>query len=426
MTLDLAWIRAQFPALAQEINSQPAIFFDGPGGTQVPQQVIDAMSEYLTRSNANSHGNFATSARTDAVIASAHAAMADLLGCASDEVVFGPNMTTLTFALSRSLSRELRSGDEIVVTRLDHDANVAPWCALEEGGVVVRFVDINIEDCTLNMADMKQQINDRTRLVAVGYASNAVGTINDVAEVVRLAHAVGALIFVDAVHYAPHGPLDVRALDCDFLACSPYKFFGPHMGVLYGKQSHLTRLLPYKVRPGSDEIPYRWETGTQNHEGLAGVVAAIDYLVELGRRVLPAPSSSRRAALLAAMEAICRYERELCEVLVAGMLQIPGLSFYGISEGARFAWRTPTVAIRLSGHTPHELASLLGERGIFTWHGNYYAINLTERLGVESSGGMLRVGLVHYNTVEEVHRLLKALNEFAEPGFEQKGESQSL
>lgn len=413
VSLDLTWIRAQFPALAQEINGQPVIFFDGPGGTQVPQQVIEAMSDYLTHSNANAHGTFATSTRTDEVIASAHAAMADLLGCASDEVVFGSNMTTLTFAFSRSLSRELRPGDEIIVTRLDHDANVAPWCALEERGVVVRVADINVEDCTLDIADLERQLNSRTRLVAVGYASNAVGTINNVAEVVRLAHLVGALVFVDAVHYTPHGPLDVQKLDCDFLVCSPYKFFGPHMGVLYGKREHLTRLRPYKVRPALDEIPYSWETGTQNHEGLAGVVAAINYLAELGHRVLSAPPSSRRTALLAAMEAIRQYEIGLCDLLVAGLLQIPGLSFYGISNPARFAWRTPTVAIRLAGQTPHELARELGDRGIFTWHGNYYALNLTERLGVESKGGMLRVGLVHYNTVEEVHRLLKALNEFA-------------
>lgn len=413
VSLDLAWIRAQFPALAQEIKGQPVIFFDGPGGTQVPQQVIDAISDYLTRSNANTHGAFATSARTDEVIASAHAAMADLLGCASDEVVFGPNMTTLTFALSRSLSHELQPGDEIIVTQLDHDANVAPWRALEERGVVVRVADINVENCTLNMTDLERQINERTRLVAVGYASNAVGTINDVAEVVKLAHAVNALVFVDAVHYVPHGPLDVKKLDCDFLACSPYKFFGPHTGVLYGKRPHLTRLRPYKVRPASDELPYRWETGTQNHEGFAGVVAAINYLAELGRRTLASPPVNRRAALVAAMEAIRSYERKLSELLVAGLLQIPGLSFYGISDPAHFAWRTPTVAVRLAGYIPYQLAKELGEQGIFTWYGNYYALNLTERLGVESSGGMLRIGLVHYNTVEEVHRLLKVLNEVA-------------
>jgi cysteine desulfurase family protein (TIGR01976 family) len=321
-------------------------------------------------------------------------------------------MTTLTFALSRALGRELQPGDEIVVTRLDHDANVAPWYALEERGAVIRAIDINVEDCTLDMVDLERQITNRTRLVAVGYASNAVGTINNVAAVVRLAHAVGALVFVDAVHYAPHDPIDVRVLDCDFLACSAYKFFGPHVGVLYGKHEHLTRLRPYKVQPASEQVPSRWETGTQNHEGLAGLVAMIDYLTELGRRVSPSVKR-RRTALVAAMEAIQQYERELCEHLVTGLLQIPGLILYGITDPARFVWRTPTVAVRLTGHTPYTVAKALGDRGIFTWNGNFYALKLTERLGVESSGGFLRIGLLHYNTVEEIHLLLKVLNEIA-------------
>jgi len=410
--LDIAWVRAQFPALAQEVNGRTAIYFDGPGGTQVPQRVIDAMSDYLVRSNANTHGAFATSQRSDGIIAGAHAAVADLLGCATDEVVFGPNMTTLTFALSRALGRDLKPGDEIVVTRLDHDANVAPWVALEERGAVVRYVDINVEDCTLDMPGLKNLINARTRLVAVGYASNAVGTINDVAEIARLAHAVGALVYLDAVHYAPHGPIDVRALDCDFLVCSPYKFFGPHTGALYGKREHLARLCPYKVRPAPDQPPDRWETGTQNHEGQAGVAAAVDYLAELGWRAAPAVKT-RRAALLAAFDAIHPYERGLAQRLISGLLPIPGLTFYGIRDPARFACRVPTGAIRITGHTPRELSELLGERGIFTWDGNYYALNLTERLGVESSGGMLRIGLVHYNTAEEVDYLLEALNEIA-------------
>ena len=411
-TLDVTWARAQFPALAQEVNGHPAIFFDGPGGTQVPQRVIDAMRDYLVRSNANTHGVFATSRRSDAIIAAAHAAVADLVGCEADEVIFGPNMTTLTFALSRALGRELRAGDEVMVTRLDHDANVAPWVALAERGAVIRTVDIHVEDCTLDMVDLRQQINERTRLVAVGYASNAVGTIIDVAEIIRLAHNVGALVFLDAVHYAPHGAIDVRALDCDFLACSPYKFFGPHAGALYGKREHLVRLRPYKVRAAPDHIPDRWETGTQNHEGLAGVAAAVDYLAELGRRADPAVTT-RRAALLAAYAAIRPYELGLVERLIAGLLEVPGLTFYGIRDPARFDRRVPTVAVRLAGHTPRQLAEFLAARGIFTWDGNYYALNLTERLGVESSGGMLRIGLAHYNTAEEVERLMAALNEFA-------------
>jgi cysteine desulfurase family protein (TIGR01976 family) len=412
-SLDLAWIRGQFPALSQMVGDQPAIFFDGPGGTQVPQRVIDAIGDYLIHANSNTHGAFQTSARTDNAIVAAHAAMADFLGCDPDEVVFGPNMTTLTFAMSRAIGRELQPGDEIVVTRLDHDANVSPWVALEERGVVIRYVDIDVEDCTLDMDDLRRQINARTKLVAVGYASNAVGTINDVAEVTRLAHSVGALAYVDAVHYAPHGPIDVREIGCDFLACSPYKFFAPHMGTLYGKREHLQRLRPYKVRPASDGAPDRWETGTKNHEGMAGVTAAIEYLAELGARQSGTAHSNRRAALLAAMSSIRDYERGLAEQLIAGLLGVPGLTFYGIREPERFGQRTPTVSIRVEGHPPRELAAALGQRGIFTWDGNYYALNLTERLGVEESGGMLRIGLAHYNTSAEVERLLAALHDIA-------------
>jgi cysteine desulfurase family protein (TIGR01976 family) len=410
--LDLGWIRDRFPSLSQELNGQPVVFLDGPGGTQVPQSVIKAIAAYLTTSNANSHGAFATSARTDALIAAARTAVADLLGCDADEVVFGANMTTLTFALSRAIGRDLQAGDEIVVTRLDHDANVTPWAALAERGVIIRVVDIQVEDCTLDMNHLEQQINDRTKIVAVGYASNAVGTINDVARVVQLAHTVGALVFVDAVHYAPHGSIDVRALGCDFLACSAYKFFGPHVGILYGNRSHLTRFHPYKVRPAPEQGPSRWESGTQNFEGLAGVVAAIEYLAELGRSISPSVTN-RRAALIAAMNAIQAYERSLFEPFVPRLLQIPRLTLYGITDTTRFGWRTPTAAIRLDGHTPAELATVLGDRGIFTWHGNFYALNLTERLGIESIGGLLRIGLAHYNTTEELDRLLQELNQIA-------------
>jgi cysteine desulfurase family protein (TIGR01976 family) len=411
--LDLAWIRQQFPALALEVAGAPAVFFDGPGGTQVPQRVIDAVSEYYIHANANTHAAFITSQRSDAVIGEAHAGMADLLGCDADEVVFGANMTTLTFALSRALGRDLGPGDEIVVTRLDHDANVAPWLALAERGVTIRHVDIDAEDCTLDMEDLRRQLNANTRLVAVGYASNAVGTINPVAEVVRLAHQAGALAFVDAVHYAPHGPIDVRALGCDFLACSPYKFFAPHMGALYGRREHLTRLQPYKVRPASDATPDRWETGTKNHEGLAGVAAAIGYLAELGARLSPA-AGSRRERLLAAMHAIQAYERGLSERLVAGLTAMPQVTFHGIRDAARFDQRTPTVSITVAGHRPRAVAEYLGARGIFVWDGNYYALSLSERLGVEAHGGMVRIGLVHYNTAEEIDRLLVALRELSD------------
>jgi cysteine desulfurase family protein (TIGR01976 family) len=412
--LDPVWVRSQFPSLQQEINGHPAVFFDGPAGTQVPQRVIDGITDYLLRSNANNCGAFATSKRTDQTIADARTAMADFLNCSSREITFGPNMTTLTFAFSRGIGRDLAPGDEIVVTLLDHDANFAPWLALEDLGVVVRRVDINESDCTLNMEDLKRKITSRTRLVAVGYAANAVGTINDVHEVVRLAHAAGALAFIDAVHYAPHGPIDVRALDCDFLACSTYKFFGPHIGVIYGKADLLKRLRPYKVRPQYDSLPDRWETGTQNHECLAGVTAAVDYLADLGRHVAP-ETSDRRSALLAAYVAIQKHERALLRKLISGLLAIPGLKFYGISNPEHFDRRVPTVAIRMDGYSPLQLAQYLAERGIFTWDGNYYALNLTERLGVEKDGGLLRIGLVHYNTEEEVDRLLRALQKLRNP-----------
>ena len=408
--IDTTWVRSQFPSLQLKINGQPAAFLDAPAGTQVPQRVIDAVRDYYLQANANTLGAFLTSERTDAMLAEAHRAMADFLGCAANEVFFGANMTTMSFALARSIGRELKAGDEIVVTTLDHDANVAPWRALEEQGIVVRQVDIHVEDCTLDMEDLREKITSRTRLLAVGYAANAVGTINDVHEVVRLAKQAGAWSFIDAVHYAPHGAIDVRALGCDFLACSPYKFFGPHMGAIYGKREHLERLRPYKVRPSPDSVPERWETGTLNHEGIAGVAAGIEYFADLGRRSNP-NARSRREAILAAYEAIREYERGLATRMIEGLLRIPGLKFYGIRERERFAWRVPTVGVRLDGYTPLEVAKYLGQRGIFTWDGNYYAINLTERLGVEQDGGLLRIGLVHYNTAEEVDRVLIALAE---------------
>src|SRR6266496_6714429 len=285
---DLTWVRAQFPALSKQVNGHPAAFLDGPGGTQVPQRVIEAISNYLRNNNANTCGAYATSRATDQVIAGARSAMADFLGCFADEIVFGPNMTTLTFAISRAIGRELGPGDEIVVTHLDHDANVSPWRALEERGVKIQFADIHEEDCTLNMDDLASKINSRTKIVAAGYASNAVGTINDVKTIVRLAHEAGAIAYIDAVHYAPHGPIDVRELDCDFLACSTYKFFGPHMGVLFGKREHLVRLQPYKVRANTNAVPQRWEWGTLNHECIAGITACGDYLAEVGRQTTAA------------------------------------------------------------------------------------------------------------------------------------------
>jgi len=445
--LDLTSIRAQFPSLAQTVNGHLAAFLDGPGGTQVPQRVMDAISGYLRYNNANTGGAYSTSRHTDAMIAEARAAMGDFLHCGADEVIFGLNMTSLTYAMSRAIGRDLKPGDEIVVTRLDHDANVSPWLQMaEDRGITVRWAEIHKEDCTLDMADLASKINSKTKLVAVGYASNAVGTINPVKEIVELAHAAGALAYIDAVHYAPHGLIDVAALDCDFLVCSTYKFFGPHMGVFFGKREHLKRIRPYKVRPNTSAIPNCWEWGTLNHECIAGIAACVDYIADLGRKALsgrrvPHPTrfslggnhgsleapaaeaatsgtTERRAAIEAAYAAIHAHENGLFERLFTGLSKIPGLKIYGITDPPRFHERCGTVALRIDdgkpGHTPLELATKLGERGIFTWDGNYYALNLTEKLNVEKSGGFLRIGLVHYNTTEEVDRLVAALHEIVQ------------
>jgi len=441
-TLDLDWVHSQFPSLSRTANGHPVAFLDGPGGTQVPQCVVDAITGYLRENNANTCGAYETSRNTDRAIADARSAMADFLGCDSDEVVFGPNMTTLTFAMSRAIGRELGPGDEILLTHLDHDANISPWRALEERGVKIQFADIREADCTLDMEDLTGKINSRTRLVTVGYASNAVGTINDVKTIIRLAHDAGALVYIDAVHYAPHGPIDVRDLNCDFLACSTYKFFGPHMGVLYGKREHLARFTPYKVRANTNAVPQRWEWGTLSHECIAGITACVEYLAELGRRATEpvtehagsdalvragelsasgwvralAPTragtldaASRREALRCGYGTIRAHERTLAARMLKGLTQIPRLRLYGISDPSRLDSRCPTFAVRIEGHTPLELATKLGNRGIFTWDGNYYAINLTERLGVEKDAGFLRIGFVHYNTEEEVDRVLEEL-----------------
>src|SRR5437660_6028138 len=409
-TFDIAWVREQFPSLKLQVNGQAAAFLDGPAGTQVPKQVMEAVQNYFLSANANTYGAFLTSRRNDEMILAARAAMADFFNCDGSEVVFGQNMTTITFALARAIARELKAGDEIVVTTLDHDANVAPWRALEEKGVVVRQADIREEDCTLDLDDLKRKISDKTKLVALGYASNIVGTINPVAEITKLAHAAGALMFVDAVHYAPHGLIDVKALDCDFLACSPYKFFGPHMGTLFGKREQLQRSKPYKVRPATNVPPECWETGTQMQELIAGMGAAVDYIAELGRHCGPGVTS-RREALQAAYAATHQYETGILTRLIAGLRTIPSMRIFGITDAQRFDERCATLSFRLGDHHPTKIAAFLGERGIFTWDGDFYALNLSERLGVEQLGGVLRVGLVHYNTVDEVDRLLSGLTD---------------
>ncbi|MGD9720327.1 MAG: cysteine desulfurase-like protein [Pirellulales bacterium] len=405
----VAWCRAQYPALERKLDGQPVVYLDGPAGSQTPQPVIDAISRYLCEMNANHGGLFATSRESDAMLDDAHQAAADLLGVDTPEcTAFGANMTSLTFALSRALARTWRAGDEVIVTRLDHDANVRPWTlAARDAGATVRFVDFRPEDCTLNLEQLQAALSPRTRLVAVGCASNAVGTINPVQEICRMAHAVGALVYVDAVHYAPHGLIDVPRWDCDFLACSAYKFFGPHVGLLWGRRELLESLEAYKVRPAADRLPDKWMTGTQNHEGIAGVLAAIEYLAALGRQAAP-EAGDRRAALRIAFGEIVAYERALCRQLLAGLAELPPVRVWGVADPDRLGERVPTVSITHERLSSPELAEFLGDRGIFAWHGNFYALETTESLGLEPAG-LVRLGLLHYNTAEEVDRLLSVL-----------------
>jgi cysteine desulfurase family protein (TIGR01976 family) len=410
---DVERCRRQFPALARSVHGQPAVYFDGPAGSQVPQRVIDAIGDYLVRMNANHGGVFETSRQSDALLDEAHRGLADFLGTADPEtVVFGPNMTSLTFALSRSLARTWRPGDEVVVSRLEHDANVTPWVlAARDAGATVRHVAFRPEDCTLDLDDLAGKLSPRTRLVAVGCASNAVGTINPVDEIVRLAHEAGALVFLDAVHYAPHRLLEVERWDCDFLVSSAYKFFGPHAGVLWGRRELLTELPAYKVRPAPDGIPGRWMTGTQNHEGIAGTLAAVEYLADLGREQEQGPVTlDRRRALEAAYEAIAAYERHLFAGLLAGLRDLGDVRIWGITAPERSGQRVPTVALTHRRLAPRDLAEYLALRGIFVWHGNFYALPVTEALGLEPDG-LVRVGLLHYNTAQEVERLLAAMRE---------------
>jgi cysteine desulfurase family protein (TIGR01976 family) len=406
------WCRQQFPALDRKFAGRPAVFLDGPAGSQVPERVIDAIGRYLIEMNANHGGRFPTSIQSDAMLAEAHAAVADLLGAPDPRsVIFGANMTTLTFAFSRALAKTWKPGDEIIVTRLDHDANVRPWVlAARDAGVKVHFIPFRSEDCTLDLEALKAALNDRTRLVAVGCASNSVGTINPVADICRWAHTAGSQVYLDAVHFAPHALIDVQAWGCDYLACSAYKFFGPHVGILWGRTKLLESLTPYKVRPAADTLPERWMTGTQNHECIAGVLAAVEYLADVGRQVIPRPAS-RREALRQSFQAIGQYERRLCEQLMAGLAELSSVRVWGVSDRARFGERVPTVSITHARRSPIELAEQLAERGIFAWHGNFYALELSESLGLEPEG-LVRLGLLHYNTSEEVERLLAALAEF--------------
>lgn len=406
---DIEHVRAQFPSLNPQQGNAP-VFFDNPGGTQVPTCVIDAVSNYYTSTNANVGGAFETSRRTCDVIDSSRKAMAALLNTPDPEtIVFGNNMTSLTFHLARSIGDALKLGDEIVVTDLDHDANVTPWADLQAQGAVIRYVPMDTADCTLSLDSVSSVISERTRLVAVTHASNAVGTIPDVASIVALAHSVGALAFVDAVQYAPHRTIDVTALDCDFLACSSYKFFGPHAGILYGKRLAFEKLAPHRVRPSTQSLPGCWETGTQNHEGIAGIGAAVEYLASIGDQSDAAEDCGLRPRLVRGMTAIAEYETELCHRLMDGLQEIHGLKIYGITDPTRASERLCTVAFTWERMSPAETSRRLGEQGIYCWSGNYYALRLMETLGLEATGGAVRIGPAHYNTVQEIDRLIEVL-----------------
>jgi len=407
----IEYCRRQFPALSRRIGNFSAAFLDGPGGTQVPHRVIEAISNYLAHMNANHGGLFATSRESDAMLDRAQLAFAEFLGTDDPQtVVFGQNMTSLTFALSRSLAKTWQPGDEVIVTKLDHDANVSPWVlAARDVGATVRFVPLRPEDGTLDLDAFRELLSPKTRLVAVGCASNATGTVNPVRDITDWAHQVGALVFLDAVHYAPHALIDVQQIGCDFLACSAYKFFGPHLGILWGRRRLLDELEAYKVRPAPSASPEKWMTGTQNHEAIAGALAAVEYLADLGRTLAANDSLPLRAALREAYQEIALYERSLATRLLAGLAQMPEIKVWGITQPERSAERVATISFTHERFTAAQMAEQLAQAGFFTWHGNYYALNFTETMGLEPDG-MLRVGLLHYNTQTEVERLLEALH----------------
>ncbi len=411
MTFRAEAIRPLFPALNRraEDGTLP-IFLDNPAGTQVPQTVIDAVSDYYRTMNANSGGRFATSKRNDAMVAETRRAMADFLNAPSPtEIVIGPNMTTLCFALSRAIAQTLSPGDEIVLTRMDHDANVAPWTLIaRDRGLQVKWVDIQTHDCTLDMSMLEAALSEKTRLVATVHASNAVGTLNPVDQIADMAHAVGAWHVVDAVQSAPHVPIDVAALGCDFLLCSSYKFYGPHLGILWGREELLNRLPVYKVRPAKNAAPWRWEVGTPSYETWHGLLACLEHWQALGENFggVDKPAG-RAAAMKRGLLAVQAYERELVAMLIDGLSAIKGVSIAGITDSARFDWRVPTVAMVKAGHTPDEIAEFLAQRHIYVWSGDYYAQEIMQRLGRPQ--GLVRIGIGQYNTRAEISRLLELL-----------------
>ena len=407
-TFNVERVRSQFPSLSRMLDGKQAIYFDGPAGSQVPRSVVDRISECMLHHNANRSGRFATSREVDAIMNQCHQVFCDFVGAASPEsIAFGPNMTSLTLQFSRALSQEWRPGDRILVSSLDHDANFTPWVlAAKDAGAEVKVIRIRTSDATLDLASLDELLNERTRLVAVTAASNAVGSLTPIREIAKRVHSVGAELFVDAVHMAPHKSMDVTDWNCDYLVCSAYKFFGPHIGVLYGRKDRMQSLIPYKLRPAPDSLPGRWMTGTQNHACIAGAAAAVDYIASLSP--IPADHQNRRERLIDAMSIISNYETELISKLLEGLLSIPRFKVFGITDPNRMSERAPTVSFQVAGATSIEVAQRLGDQGVFAWHGNYYALPLTESLGTEPAG-MVRLGCMHYNTLEEVERTLDLL-----------------
>ncbi len=424
MSLNISEIRRHYPALALSDAGKPRVYLDNPAGSQVPQQVIERMQAYLVQCNANSGGCFRTSVESDRVTGEAHRAMADLLNAPDEtEIIFGPNMTTLTYSVSRSIGKWLQRGDQIILTRMDHDANVSPWLQLAEDiGAEIRWLSFNRQTWQYDLDELEELLNPRVKLVAVNYASNAIGTINDVKRITQMAQAAGALVFVDAVQYVPHGPTDVQELGCDFLVCSAYKFFGPHQGILWGRRELLERLPAYRVRPAGDKLPAKFESGTQSHEGQAGTLGALEYLAEIGEKMAGefhgdfAHFSGRRRNLHAAMAAIKAYEKKLSAHLIRGLQQIPGVTVYGITDPEWLDWRVPTVSFTLAGFSPAEIARRLAGENVFVWDGHYYALEVIRHLGLAETGGMVRVGPVHYNTTAELDRLLAVVAEMRRHG----------
>jgi cysteine desulfurase family protein (TIGR01976 family) len=418
MPLDIQQIRSQFPALSLKDDGKPRIYLDNPAGTQVPRQCIKRTTDYLIRCNANHGGRFRTSMESDEILAEAHRAMADFLNAPSaDEIIFGPNMTTLTYAVSRSVGHWLRSGDQIILTRMDHDANVNPWLQLAADlNLQVKWLSFNRETYRYDSEELGTLLSPNIKLVAVNHASNAIGTINDIKKISEMAHNVGALVYVDAVQYVPHSPADVPELGCDFLVCSVYKFFGGHQGVLWGKPNLLEKLPAYKVRPADDFPPGKFETGTQSHEGQAGTLGALEYLAGIGETMAQEYYSrlphlkGRRKYLHAAMAAIKGYEKTLSARLIEGLQQIPGVKIHGITDLPALDDRVPTVSFTREGFRPEDIARRLAEENIFVWDGHFYAVEVVEHLGLSEKGGMVRVGAVHYNTVEEIDKLLEVIS----------------